>query len=90
VPKLPDIVDDPEDTMPDQRPPRLPAGTIVAVAVLLLIPCIALAAVPIYSRETPRLWGWPFFYWYQVLWVFITPILTYVAYLLIARARRQR
>jgi hypothetical protein len=63
---------------------------MVAVAVLLLIPCAALAAVPTYSRETPTLWGWPFFYWYQVLWVFITPVLTYLAYVLISRARGDR
>jgi hypothetical protein len=72
------------------RPTRLPAATIVAVAVLLLIPCVALAAVPLYSRETPKLWGWPFFYWFQLMWVLITPVLTYTAYLLIRRARSER
>jgi hypothetical protein len=72
------------------KPPRLPAGTMVAVAVLLLIPCVALALVPTYSRETPTLWGWPFFYWYQVLWVFITPVMTYLAFVLIKRARGER
>jgi hypothetical protein len=60
---------------------------MVAVAVLLIIPCLALALVPIYSRETPKLGGWPFFYWYQVMWVLLTPIMTYSAYLLIKRAR---
>ncbi|HZC69130.1 MAG TPA: DUF3311 domain-containing protein [Jatrophihabitans sp.] len=69
---------------------RLPARTIVSVAVLLIIPCAALAAVPTYSRETPKLWGWPFFYWYQVMWVLITPVLTYTAYVLIKRARGDR
>ena len=72
------------------RPPRLPVGSAVLVAVLLLIPCVALALVPTYSRETPRLWGWPFFYWYQVLWVLITPVLTYSAYVVIKRARAGR
>jgi Protein of unknown function (DUF3311) len=70
-----------------QRPSRLPTATMVAVAVLLIIPCLALALVPIYSRETPKLGGWPFFYWYQVMWVLLTPIMTYGAYLLIKRAR---
>jgi hypothetical protein len=72
------------------KPARLRAKTLLPVALLLLIPCAALAAVPLYSRETPELWGWPFFYWYQVLWVFITPVLTYTAYLLIQRARGER
>ena len=75
---------------PPTRPRRLPTGTAVAAAVLLLIPCVALALVPTYSRTTPRLWGWPFFYWYQVLWVLITPVLTYAAYKLIQRARGER
>jgi hypothetical protein len=72
------------------QPTRLPIATKVAVAVLLIIPCAALAAVPMYSRETPKLWGWPFFYWFQVLWVLITPVLTYAAYVLISRARGDR
>jgi Protein of unknown function (DUF3311) len=66
---------------------RLPTGAAVTAAVLLLIPCVALALVPTYSRETPKLWGWPFFYWYQVLWVFLTPLLTYAAFKVIQRAR---
>jgi hypothetical protein len=70
-------------------PPRLPRAVLITVGVLLAIPCIALAAVPAYSSETPRLFGWPFFYWYQVLWVLITPVLTYAAYLLIKKARRK-
>lgn len=72
------------------RASRLPVRTTVSVAVLLLIPCVALAAVPTYSRETPKLWGWPFFYWYQVMWVLITPVLTYLAYVLIKRARGEK
>jgi cation transport ATPase len=75
-------------TPPPRR--RLPAGAAVLVAVLLLIPCVALALVPTYSRETPKLWGWPFFYWYQVMWVLITPIVTYAAYVVIKRARGDR
>ena len=75
---------------PPPRPRRLTAGPATLVAVLLLIPCVALALVPTYSRETPKLWGWPFFYWYQVLWVLITPVLTYAAYKVIQRARAEK
>lgn len=74
----------------DDRPPRLKPGTAIAVGVLLLIPCVALAAVPLYSRETPTIAGWPFFYWYQLVWVVLTPIMTYSAYKLIKRARGGR
>lgn len=75
---------------PPGRPPRMSTATTVLVVVLLLIPCVALALVPTYSRETPELFGWPFFYWYQVMWVLITPVLTVAAYVLIKRARSGR
>jgi cation transport ATPase len=75
---------------PPRKPRRLSAATITVVAILLLIPCVALALVPTYSHETPKLWGWPFFYWYQVLWVLITPVLTYAAFKIIQRARGDR
>ena len=29
---------------------------------------------PTYAKDEPRLWGFPFFYWYQLLWVFISAI----------------
>jgi Protein of unknown function (DUF3311) len=72
------------------RSHRLSPGVAAVAGVLLAIPCVALALVPTYSRRTPILFGWPFFYWYQVLWVLITPVLTYSAFLIIKRARRQR
>ena len=77
-------------SVPPSRPRRLSAGSAALVAVLLLIPCVALALVPTYSRETPKLWGWPFFYWYQLLWVLVTPLLTFAAYKVIQRARGDR
>lgn len=72
------------------RPPRLSAGAAITAGVLLLVPLVALALVPTYSRETPRLWGFPFFYWYELLWVFLAPAFTWTAYLVIQRARRGR
>jgi hypothetical protein len=59
---------------------RLPAGTKLLVAILLAIPMIALALVPTYSAETPVLWGFPFFYWYQMLWVPLSAVCTLVVY----------
>jgi hypothetical protein len=60
----------------------------VTAGVLLAIPLVALALVPTYSAETPKLWGFPFFYWYQLLWILLTPVFTWAAYLVITRARR--
>ena len=38
-----------------------------------------------YAKETPKLWGFPFFFWYQFLWVFLCSALTYTAYRLVSR-----
>jgi hypothetical protein len=55
--------------------------------VLLAIPLVALAIVPVYAKDGPRLWGFPFFYWYQFLWVFLASGFTFSTYLVITRAR---
>ena len=47
-------------------------GLLVLAGVLLAIPIVALLWVSSYARETPKLGGVPFFFWYQFLWVFIT------------------
>jgi Protein of unknown function (DUF3311) len=55
--------------------------------VLLLIPFLALLWPGVYAREHPELWGVPFFYWYQFLWVILSAILTETVYA--ATRRRQ-
>ncbi|MDQ3988952.1 MAG: DUF3311 domain-containing protein [Actinomycetota bacterium] len=35
---------------------------------LLLVPLLMLIT-PVFNRDEPRLLGFPFFYWYQFLWV---------------------
>jgi hypothetical protein len=42
---------------------------------LLFVPFVALLWVPFYNSIEPVLWGIPFFYWYQFLWVFLTSAL---------------
>ncbi len=72
--------------------PRTTARTakLVAAGILILIPLVALLAVPLYSRESPRLWGFPFFFWYQFLWVFLCSGMTYAAYRLVLSADREK
>jgi hypothetical protein len=53
--------------------------------VLLLVPFVALLYPPFYASLEPRLWGVPYFVWYQFVWVIIGAVLTYIVYL----ARRQ-
>ncbi len=47
---------------------------------LLLLPYFGLLLVGIYNRAAPEIFGFPFFYWYQFLWVPITSWLIYVVY----------
>jgi hypothetical protein len=42
---------------------------------LLFMPFVALLWVPFYNSIEPTLWGIPFFYWYQFLWVILTSVL---------------
>jgi hypothetical protein len=45
---------------------------------LLLLPFIGLLTVPLYNREAPSLFGFPFFYWYLFAWVPLTSLLIWV------------
>ena len=55
---------------------------------LLAIPVVALLLGEQLRRETPRLCGFPFFFWYQFLWVFLCSGCTYTAYRLVLAARK--
>lgn len=37
--------------------------------VLLALPLAATLVPPLYVRSGPQLFGFPFFYWYQLVWV---------------------
>ena len=74
----------------EQGPPPTDKGKMALAAVLLVIPIIALMWVPSYTRTEPELAGFPFFFWYQFLWVFICSALTYAAYKLTLAARPTR
>jgi Protein of unknown function (DUF3311) len=61
-------------------------------AFCVLAPTIAVIAVPTYNSATPKLGGFPFFYWYQLLLVVATGILMVAAYWAMkidARRRKQ-
>ena len=63
---------------------------MTAAGVLLLIPIVALLAVSTYAREGPELFGFPFFFWYQFVWVFLCSAMTWSAYKLTLSARAPR
>jgi len=47
---------------------------------ILLLPYIALLWLPFYNQAMPNVLGFPFFYWYQFIWVPLTSLLIYVVY----------
>jgi hypothetical protein len=61
----------------DQAAPRRRSR---AWYLLLLLPYIFLLWPPLYARTEPTLFGFPFFYWYQFLWVPIAAALTGIVY----------
>ena len=64
------------------RPARVAAGVLLLLAIVLPL------LVPTYARRDPQLLGFPFFYWYQLIWVFIAAILVGSAYVLVRRDER--
>ena len=71
-----------EAVMAQHRAPRRHAGTWIVIVVLLAASLIGTLWVPFYNRLTPTLGDFPFFYWYQLMWVPIVAILAAAAYLL--------
>jgi hypothetical protein len=48
--------------------------------VLLVLPFLGLLYPPLYAQHDPELFGFPFFYWYELLWVPVTAALTFIVY----------
>jgi uncharacterized protein DUF3311 len=75
-------------------PPRAAGPQIsplrVVAAVCIVAPFVAMLWIPSYNKETPKLLGFPFFYWYQLLWVVITALLMAVAYFAVTRDQAAR
>jgi hypothetical protein len=65
---------------------------LIVAAVLLAIPVVALLWIDSYAKVEPTLAGFPFFIWYQFLWVFLCAACTWAAHriILIARPGRRR
>jgi hypothetical protein len=61
---------------------RTGTGIWIVIAVLLAASLVGTLWVPFYNHTSPALGGFPFFYWYQLMWVPIVAILSAAAYLL--------
>ncbi|MCT9077653.1 DUF3311 domain-containing protein [Streptomyces fulvoviolaceus] len=62
----------------------------VVIALCLFAPFVAMLWVGSYAKVDPAFIGIPFFYWYQMLWVLISTVLTMTAYKLWQRDQRAR
>ena len=52
---------------------------------LLLVPFIVLSAVPMFNRVEPRVFGIPFFWWFQLLWIPVSAATTALVYYMAER-----
>lgn len=73
-------------------PTRGPArpGPYVISGILLLAAIVVPLFVPAYSIDKPRLYGIPYFYWYQMAWIPVTAALVGISYWLVTREDRRR
>ncbi|MFF2773308.1 DUF3311 domain-containing protein [Streptomyces sp. NPDC058052] len=62
----------------------------VVIGLCLAAPFVAMLWVGSYAKVEPLVIGIPFFYWYQMLWVLVSTVLTMVAYKLWQRDQRAR
>jgi Protein of unknown function (DUF3311) len=69
--------------MAQHAPSGKSPATWGAVAALLIIAIMGTLWVPIYARSVPELGPFPFFYWYQLIWVPLTAAILWICYLLL-------
>jgi hypothetical protein len=74
----------------DHIVPKSDTTRLAAAGLLLMVPIVALLWVGTYARQEPVLLGFPFFIWYQFLWVFLCSFCTWMAYRQIDAARPRR
>ena len=76
--------------MGQPNPPRKRAVTWITITVLLLAALVGTLWVPFYARATPKLGDFPFFYWFQLIWMPVVMVLCYLAYLLLRSPKTGR
>jgi cytochrome bd-type quinol oxidase subunit 2 len=74
--------------MGEPSPPRANPAAWVMATILLLICVGGSFWVPLYARSAPKLGDFPFFYWYQLIWVPVVAILSWICFLLVKDRRR--
>ena len=82
--------------MSDPRPaptggpqPSTSRGTWIAICALLAPAALVPLLVPLYDSEDPTLFGFPFYYWFQLALIPVAVVLTVAAYYLAKGADRR-
>jgi len=57
---------------------------------LLVVPIVIPLLVPLYNRREPELFGWPFFYWVQLVFVALGVLSTALVYRATRRSAAER
>ena len=47
---------------------------------LLLVPIVLPLITVIYNRDNPRLFGWPFFFWFQLMFTLLAAAVTGIVF----------
>jgi hypothetical protein len=61
----------------------------ILVGILLLPPIVVPLLVGLYDKDDPRLWGFPFYYWFQFLLIPCAAAFTVSAYYVAKEAVRR-
>ncbi|MEY9862208.1 hypothetical protein ABH935_007853 [Catenulispora sp. GAS73] len=77
-----------ESELSTRGPVVTPARLIAAVCVI--VPFVAVLWVPIFDKDKPEVAGFPFFFWWQLLWVAVTAALMGLAYFVVRREELAR
>jgi hypothetical protein len=73
----------------NSAPPLVTPARVVA-AICVIAPFVAVLAVPVFNKRTPEVAGFPFYFWWQLLWVVITALLMALAYTVVHREELAR
>jgi Protein of unknown function (DUF3311) len=74
--------------MAHQNPRSRRPITWAVLTILILAPIVGTLWVPFYARTKPIVADFPFFYWYQLMWVPIVAITSGLAYAIVRSTGR--
>ena len=78
-----------EPSVRRQSPVAAHPVTSAAIAVLLIALIFFVLYTPIYSRVTPKVGSWPFFYFYLLIYMPVTSFVLWLVILLQKRVARR-